>query len=142
MMKTIKEFQGEFRFLSNFWPVEIENEGMQFMSVEHAFQAAKTTDIVEKILIQVSISPGKAKKLGRLVHLKENWEEIKIEVMLQLLRKKFSDPILKQKLIDTNEAILEEGNTWNDTFWGIYNGVGENHLGKLLMKVREECQNA
>ena len=98
--------------------------------------------IVEKILIQVSISPGKAKKLGRLVHLKENWEEIKIEVMLQLLRKKFSDPILKQKLIDTNEAILEEGNTWNDTFWGIYNGVGENHLGKLLMKVREECQNA
>lgn len=75
--------------------------------------------------------------------MRADWDDARnyrLVVMEQLLREKFSDknPELKQKLIDTYDAELIEGNTWNDTFWGVCGGIGKNHLGKLLMKIRRD----
>src|SRR5215469_15997678 len=134
----ITSFRGEFEFLSNFSPSEVEFEGMKFSTVEHGFQSAKTLDLTERKLIQESTTPGKSKRLGRKVTLRPDWEEIKIEVMETLLRQKFSIPELKEKLLSTGTQTLVEGNGWGDTFWGVCEGVGRNELGKLLMKIRGE----
>ena len=85
--------------------------------------------------------PGKAKRLGRKVTLRPDWEQIKTYTMLLLLRIKFSDENLATKLLETGEQKLIEGNSWGDCFWGVCDGVGENHLGKLLMQVREELKS-
>jgi len=60
--------------------------------------------------------------------------------MLDLVRKKFENPLLRAMLLATEDAVLVEGNTWNDTFWGVCRGRGENWLGRILMQVREECR--
>ena len=84
----------------------------------------------------LGLSGGRAKRLGR-VELRSDWEEVKIEVMREVLRCKFSqNPDLKAKLIATGDAELIEGNNWNDRFWGVCRGVGQNHLGRLLMELR------
>ncbi|MEK6860600.1 MAG: NADAR family protein [Nanoarchaeota archaeon] len=138
----INNFSGESRyyFPSNFYPVEIKFDGITYPSVEHAYQAAKTLDKDERYKILIVGSPGEAKKLGRKLKLRENWEENKIEVMLFLLRQKFDYPKFKKWLLETGEEHLEEGNWWGDRFWGTCNGVGENWLGRLLMQVREEIK--
>ena len=136
METKISEFKDEFAFLSNFWP----NTGI---TVEHKFQAAKTDDVWWKIQILHEENPGKAKRLGRKCPIVSDWEEIKTDVMLNLLREKFSNLELKEKLLSTGDLILEEGNTWNDTFWGICppnSNNGLNTLGRLLMQVREELK--
>ena len=74
--------------------------------------------------------------------LRDDWEAVKIQIMYQIVYAKFSqNPLLKQKLLDTGDAYLQEGNTWYDTFWGVCNGVGQNNLGYILMRVREELRN-
>lgn len=132
----IPEFQGEFRFLSNFWPCVIEFEGIKFPSVEHAYQAAKTLDIKERQRIAKLFTPGKAKRAGKELKIRPDWEEIKIPIMRELLMKKFSHRELMFRLKKT-EGELIEGNEWGDIFWGICRGQGENHLGKLLMEIRD-----
>ena len=137
----ISEFQGEFRFLSNFWPCEVELEGIRFPSVEHAYQSAKTLDLKKRKQISEMTSPGEAKRAGNTLILRPDWEEIKIEVMRELLRQKFD--ITKHydlwlELHMTKPEELVEGNWWEDTFWGVCKGKGENHLGKLLMEIRYE----
>ena len=132
----ISEFQGDFRFLSNFWPCVIEFEGIKFSSVEHAYQAAKTLDIKERKRIAKLLTPGKAKRAGKELMLRPDWEEIKLPIMRELLIKKFSHRELMFRLKLT-EGELIEGNNWGDTFWGICRGKGENHLGKLLMEIRD-----
>jgi ribA/ribD-fused uncharacterized protein len=92
----------------------------------------------EILEIRSALTPGKAKRLGRKVTLRANWELIKIDVMLDLVRQKFQDPDLAWMLINTGDAELIEGNHWGDKFWGVCNGEGENHLGKILMQVRDE----
>jgi predicted NAD-dependent protein-ADP-ribosyltransferase YbiA (DUF1768 family) len=79
-----------------------------------------------------------AKKLGRQVQIRRDFDANKLDIMFKLLRLKFANAELAKMLIDTGDTILVEGNTWNDTFWGICNGVGQNNLGKLLMLVRRE----
>jgi hypothetical protein len=133
----ISEFQGEFRFLSNFWPCKVEFEGIIFPSVEHAYQAAKTLDWEKRVEISLLSSPGEAKRAGKNLTLRPDWEEIKIPIMRELLIKKFSDRELLHRLRQTKSRELLEGNHWGDTFWGICRGQGENHLGKLLMEIRE-----
>lgn len=133
-------FHGENRFLSNFSYSDIVYEDQLYPTVEHAFQAAKTLDLQDRYLISMASTPGMAKREGRQVQLRPDWEEIKLEVMAKLLRLKFADPELKQLLLATGDDYLEETNTWNDTYWGVCNGVGENHLGRLLMMVREELR--
>lgn len=138
-MSSITEFKGGYRFLSNFYPCVIKGVGgMVFNSVEHGFQAAKTLDVDSQVKIWQAATPGDAKRLGRRVTLRQDWELIKLAVMLDLVRQKFAEPTLRRQLLATLDAELVEGNWWNDTFWGVCRGKGENHLGKILMQVRYE----
>jgi len=136
---SINDFRGEYAFLSNFCPCEIVYEGMKFQSTEAAYQAAKTVDIKEREKF-IYLGPGEAKRLGRSVKLRPDWEKIKLSVMENLLRQKFSDKKLQERLFATGNEMLIEGNWWNDTYWGVCRGKGENHLGKLLMKIRSEIR--
>lgn len=139
MPETISSFGGKYDFLSNFYWCRIEHEGIAYPSVEHAFQAAKTHDRDERKRIASLPTPRMAKRAGRKVKLRKNWNSIRIGVMRTLLRKKFQHPELRDKLLATGDAVLIEGNYWGDTFWGV-DGEGENHLGRLLMEIRTECQ--
>lgn len=134
--QVIKEFQGQYRFLSNFWSEEGEQP------VEFVYQAAKTDDPAEKRWILEADSPGEAKRRSRKITLRKDWDAVKVAVMLQLLRTKFSIPSLRDKLLSTGTAGLVEGNRWHDNFWGVCNcghcSGGQNILGKLLMQIREE----
>lgn len=138
-MEEIKGFVGEFEFLSNFAKSPISWNDMTYPTVEHAFQASKTKDIEEKRKICALPTPGKAKRAGRQVHLRPDWETIKIDTMTELVRRKFAIPEFHQKLLETGDAYLEETNDWGDKFWGV-DGVGENHLGKILMDIRDEIR--
>lgn len=137
-MKTIDMFRGENAWLSNFFMVPFVWKGKKWKSAEHAFQASKAKKEVEALRVMEAVTPTEAKRLGRRVEMRENWNQVRLEVMEEILRAKFSVPELKEKLKATGERELVEGNTWNDTFWGVCNGRGMNHLGKLLMKVRSE----
>jgi len=135
----ITRFSGDFRFLSNFYPVLIFYEGHHYNSVEHAYQAAKTLSEIERQRVRHRSTPGEAKQLGKTLTLREGWEGMKLKVMEDLVRQKFiNHPVLAAQLRDTADAELIEGNHWGDRFWGRYMGLGENHLGKILMKVRAE----
>jgi ribA/ribD-fused uncharacterized protein len=135
----IKSFRGESSFLSNMSSSPVELGGVKYPTVEHAFQAAKTTDPVERAKILAAKTPSEAKRIGKTVTLRKDWDKKKLEVMEKALRAKFEqNPELKKKLINTGDADLIEGNDWGDRFWGQVNGTGQNNLGKLLMKIRNE----
>lgn len=136
-IETISRFDGQYSCLSNFYPSPIQIEERLYATVEHAFQAMKTLDENDKDSICAAATPGIAKRMGRKVKLRSDWEDIKLEVMKNLLFSKFGDPVLLEKLKLTGNANLIEGNTWGDRFWGVCDGVGENHLGKLLMQIRK-----
>jgi len=133
---AIDKFHEEFDWLSNFFPCQVKFEGLTFTSSEAAFQAAKCADQNEREKF-VNLSAGRTKRLGKKVNLREDWNRVKIDVMREVLICKFSqNPELKEKLIATGNEELIEGNNWNDRFWGVCRGVGQNHLGKLLMDIR------
>ena len=140
----INSFDGEFAFLSNFFPSPITFDEITFPTVENWFQAWKTEVPAEFRAIATAETPGRAKRLGRKCMLREDWEEVKEQVMEDGLRLKFADPELKAKLIATGDQYLEEGNTWHDNYWGVCHCIkcqdimAKNHLGKLLMKLRTE----
>lgn len=134
----ITRFKGKYRFLCNFYPCKIVYFDITYPSVEHAFQASKTWVRREQRKIAKAETAAKAKRMGRLVELKEEWEDIKEGIMLVLLRKKFRHKKLREKLLDTGIIYLIEGNTWGDKYWGVCGGEGLNKLGHLLMKVRHE----
>ena len=136
-VKIIDSFHGECAFLSNYYDSPIFYDGILYPTVEHAFQAAKTTVFIQRIIIANKKTPGQAKCAGRKVTLRDNWDDIKLYIMKELIILKFTNPKLKSALLNTKDAELIERNTWNDTYWGICNGIGENHLGKILMEVRE-----
>lgn len=148
MSHVIMEFQGEYRFLSNFYPVPIgiplgNPDGTVFFypTVEHAYQAAKTLHKEDRVLVMRARTPGFAKRLGRQLTLQPDWDKIKLQVMEELVRRKFErDDTLQRQLLNTCPKKLVEGNNWHDTFWGvdIRTGEGENHLGKILMKIRDD----
>jgi ribA/ribD-fused uncharacterized protein len=139
-MERIEEFQGKNRFLSNFYPARVEFGGVVYPTVEHAYQAAKTLDPELRKKVRAAAKPGLAKRLGRGVALRPNWETVKCRVMFLLLRWKFHLQPLRGQLLATGAAELVEGNRWGDTYWGVCRGEGENRLGKLLMQVRKELQ--
>lgn len=143
----INSFSGRYRFLSNFHPCLIQFEEVLCNSIEHAFQAAKAIQPFEAAWIISAQTPSEAKRRGRKVKKRADWEEVRIEIMRGLLRFKFGHQDLLQQLLATGEEELIEGNWWHDTFWGccdcpICKGSGENHLGKLLMEIRQECRAA
>ena len=141
VLNEINSFRGEYSFLSNFEKCTIEFEGLTYPSVEHAFQAAKTLD-TDKRLSFTKGSPGCAKRMGRRLELRPDWEEIKDSVMYACLKSKFQNDDMRKKLIATGDAVLIEGNNHGDHYWGMVNGEGKNNLGRLLMQIRSEIRCA
>ena len=143
-MNPIAEFTYDYRFLSNFWPSDFVSP-----TVEHRFQAAKVTDTIWSVKIMEAKTPGEAKRLGkdaaRCGQVRQNWDQVKESVMLDLIRQKFKQADLRAKLLATGDAMLVEGNNWHDTYWGVchcvnHQGEGLNKLGRILMQVREESR--
>lgn len=143
-MEKVAEFKDEYRWLSNFWPCKVYYEGINYPSVEHAYQAAKTLDVDVRRFISSLATPGEAKRAGKTIELRDDWNLIKLPIMLNLVRLKFKDPQLKERLLATGDMVLEEGNMWGDRFWGIdlRSGRGENNLGEILMIVRDEIRSS
>lgn len=139
MTSKIDAFEKQWRVLSNFYPVEIIFEGETYGHIEAAYQAAKTLVIDERKQFK-NVGPGEAKRRGQRVSLRRDWEQAKLGIMEELLRQKFTREPERSALLSTGEAELIEGNWWGDTYWGVCKGVGENHLGKLLMKIRAELR--
>ena len=143
MVMEINRFSDEYRFLSNFYPVPVTYGGLTYKNNEAAFQAQKCLD--DEVKKQFTeYDAGKAKGVGRHVDLRPDWEEVKVGIMEEIVRAKFTqNEAMKQKLIATAGARLVEGNNWHDVFWGVdlKTGEGENHLGEILMKVRAELLN-
>ena len=127
----IDSFEGEYRFLSNFAPSRMRVHGKYYDTAEHFFQSLKTLDPREQEWVRLAPTPGLAKKCGKKVTLRDDWDEV--------LCCKFLNSILRQQLIDTGDQELIEGNWWGDTYWGVCKGIGQNKLGKLLMKHRAHC---
>lgn len=141
-MSVIDSFRGEFEFLSNFYPSLLIVGGNPYTTVEHAFQAAKTDDPLLQENIRNAATPRDAKRLGRSVPLVANWDQKRLDVMASLVQQKFQDHLdLKLRLLLTGTQELIEGNTWKDQFWGVTkDGIGENQLGKILMRVRDQIR--
>ena len=136
-------FDGKWAFLSNFYQNEIEHEGIVYPTNEHFFQAMKTLDNDERRQIANCLTPGQAKRMGRRVALRSDWESVKEDVMFLGLCLKFADEQLADWLLETGDEELVEGTTWHDNEWGncscpkCTNIEGKNKLGKLLMRVRD-----
>ena len=128
--------RNEYFFLSNMYPCQIKYNGHTFQSIEAAFQAQKDLSRISEF---EGISGKDAKRLGRKVNLRPDWESVKLGIMEDLLRVKFSDTELARKLKAVNEPIVED-NTWHDTYWGVCEGKGQNNLGKLLTKIKGDLQ--
>ena len=138
----ITSFRGAYDFLSNFYAAPVEYEGLVYQNAEAAFQAQKCLDRPEREGF-CELPANRAKRLGRQVKLRGDWEEIKTELMLEIVRAKFTqNEELSARLLATGDRSLVEGNTWHDVFWGVdqRTGQGENHLGRILMQVRNELK--
>lgn len=162
--RAINGFNGRYRFLSNFWEtpaptlvrlVEDDYAPMYAITAEHLYQAAKIGPSTghdwetREAILRAGTAPL-AKKAGQLIgkvnditKIRHGWDGMRLSVMEQIVRAKFTQHAnLKQMLLDTGQAYIEETNYWGDKFWGVCKGFGENHLGKILMKVRDEIRQA
>ena len=147
-MKPILEFKGKHGFLSNFFGSPLFFEGVEYPTVEHAYQAQKAEDPAERLLIRQAESPGRAKRMGRKVaNVRSDWEAVKEDLMRDLLMAKFTQhPDLGEKLVATHPAEIIEGNRWHDNEWGqclceqCIDLEGRNLLGCLLIEVRKELR--
>lgn len=145
MVNRINRFRGDYFYLSNFYNAPVEYKGVHFKNNEAAFQSAKLigTSAESNRKKFSNMEPSMAKREGRRVVLRSDWEKVKDKVMYDIVKNKFiNNPALKNKLLETDDAILTEGNTWNDTYWGYDTKQkrGLNKLGKILMQVRRELK--
>ncbi len=138
-MIPIRGFRGKYNFMSNFYLCPITYQGLKYKCSEAAFQAQKCLTLEDKIKF-LSLEGPHSKTLGRQVQLRPDWDKIKIDIMRDVVSVKFEHPLLRQFLLETGDAYLEEANDWRDDFWGTVKGVGSNHLGKILMEVREKIK--
>ena len=136
------QFKGEYAWLSNFAPVEIEYEGRTYPSLEHAYQAARSIDPSWKDYCASGVSSGNVKRKSKNIIYSADWMEVRVAVMKELCIKKYADPDYKAKLLATGSLEIIEGNTWGDTFWGvdIRTGEGLNILGKIIMEIRSSLE--
>ena len=135
--RNIKGMFGPYRFLSNYHIAPVEYEGLEYPSTEAAYQAAKSLDpeVRKKFL---NLTPSEAKKLGKTVAVRPDWEDVKYEVMMEVCTYKFTKHSdLREALLLTDDKYIEETNHWKDTTWGVCNGIGKNWLGKILMEIRK-----
>jgi ribA/ribD-fused uncharacterized protein len=131
-----------FRWMSNFYGSPFRFEGVDYPTVEHAFQCCKTLDKAWRKKILTAKSPGDAKRLGRQCPIRSDWEKMKVNVMLKLVREKFrQNPELAKHLVATGQRSIQEDSPW-DSFWGTGKagpgGRGRNEMGNILKKVRRE----
>lgn len=134
----IDGFRNEYSFLSNFYSAPVTYNGLTYRNSEAAFQAQKNILRSKEF---VNLNPSEAKQLGRKVYLRSDWERVKNQLMYEICYNKFTqNATLKDKLLATCEQELVETNSWNDTYWGVCNGRGQNHLGKILMKLRNDLK--
>lgn len=140
VIEPITSFRGEYRWLSNFHYVDVDYKGWCYPTTEHAYQAAKCRNPEDHDRVANALKPADAMRLGRSLPSRDDWEQIKLQVMLDVTRSKFAWPSLGFRLLATGDAELIEGNSWRDFFWGVCDGVGENNLGKILMRVRKELR--
>ena len=134
-------FQGEYRWLSNFWPCRVVYEGVEYPTTEHAYQAAKFDRVEHRAAILACATPGQAKRVSRKYPTRSGWDAIKLDIMADLQRQKYENTRLREKLLATGDEVIQEGNTWGDTFWGVCYGKGNNHLGQILMALRESLRD-
>lgn len=134
----ISSFTGKYFFLSNFFPCEVVYGGISYPSSEHAFVAAKSDDVRDHEYIATIPSAGKVKQYGRRLILRDGWDNMRVQVMRDIVSIKFnSHDYLRNALLATGSEELVEGNYWGDTFWGQCPvGTGNNNLGKILMEIR------
>ena len=143
MMDKNHAFKDEYFFLSNMYPLDEEyyishstNKELKFSTSEAYYQAMKVKD--EKLhFIFTKLTGKETKRLSSHIYIREDWHDIKLDVMRYVLKEKFKDPLLAKKLIDMKEPIVEY-NHWEDRYWGVYEGEGANHLGKLLEVLKRE----
>ena len=138
----IERFRDEHEFLSCDYPCTVFYDGMTFSCAEAAFQAARCVDPGVKRRIAQADGP-RAKQIAAKSAVHPDWDERKLAVMEDVLRAKFSgNPELARKLAATGSAVLIYGNNKKDVFWGrdFYTDRGDNHLGRLLMKLRNEME--
>lgn len=144
MSEAITRFRGEYEFLSNFYESPVTFEGLTYGSSEAAFQAQKCMTYEERRAF-TEYRPMDSKKAGRNVQIRPDWDAVKVGVMEGIIRAKFTqNPGLAAKLLATGDCELVEGNNWHDIFWGAdgKTGEGENHLGRILMKIRDELRRS
>jgi ribA/ribD-fused uncharacterized protein len=163
----INVFKQTYSWLSNFYLSPVKYEGFWFPCSENAYQAKKSSHLsneeiaryigTENISLNTKnlgycyfsrIKPAEAKKMGRIIPVRPDWETIKVDVMKDIVRLKFTQSSeLRKFLLATGDEELVEGNTWHDNFWGdcscnnCRSIKGTNMLGKILMEVREELKN-
>jgi hypothetical protein len=148
---TITAFRGKYAFLSNFYSSPVYLDGELYPTVEHAYQAAKSLSAEDRQRIQLAATPAEAKRLGRKLNLREDWNDVRLKIMYNLLRQKFdliNNSELALLLESTAPVRLVEGNSWHDNYWGVcYCSQARcasvpkyNHLGRILMRIREENQ--
>lgn len=139
----IVNFTGQYEFLSNFFVRHFAYRDVVYSSAEHAYQAAKAITTEDHNLVMNAKTPREARRLGQKIAMREDWEEVRVPTLHAILVAKFHQhPDLLATLLETSPKLLIEGNTWGDRFWGaVYERnawTGENNLGKLLMKLRDE----
>ena len=141
MQDTIKQFKGEYNFLSNFYPVDITYDNITYASSEHAYQAQKCKILVDRLKFS-DISAAQAKHLGKKVESRTDWEDVRVQIMHDILELKFQNKKMRKMLLATGDRYLMEGNYWNDSFWGydLKRNKGENVLGNLLCKIRSDIR--
>jgi ribA/ribD-fused uncharacterized protein len=144
MNEDIIRFDNEYNYLDNFFKCKINYEGIVYPSCNHAYQAAKVLDVNAKILISQIPEHSKLYMVVDRYPEKYNWEDIKLDVMTDIVRSKFNQhPELKSNLLETGQAHIEYGNSLDDSYWGISpinSGMGLNNLGLILMELREEFE--
>lgn len=126
--------KGKYYFLSNFYPCDVYYKEIHFKNAEAAFQSQKC---IERMNEFTDLGALQAKRLGRKVPLRSDWEDIKIGIMYEVVIAKFSNQTLADMLIAVNEPLIEHNNH-NDRFWGVCRGTGKNYLGNILYHVRSQ----
>jgi len=139
----IKEFQKEYRWLSNFTLVDISFNSITYPSVEHAYCSFKSNDLEwKKTCADKNITSAQIKKLAKSIKVVDNWDDIKLSIMEKCIDQKYNQEPFKTLLLETKNEMIQEGNYWNDTYWGfcLKTNKGKNNLGKLLMEKRKQLR--
>lgn len=137
----IPKFTGRYEFLHDHYPCKIILDGVEYPSVLHAFCASKIQDKEKRLQILGMTEEREIKQFSAPEKVDWQWNKKKLKLKLNLLRQKFSDPKLKKLLLDTANAELISTNNYFDRYWGVHKGKGENHNGKLLMRLREDLRH-